>query len=313
MYVWVWVCVSGLKLPAKKRKLRTIVAQLQLHPFDPQQIDLPSKCNLSSLSFQNRAPKPWKQFPHSNTPLPVWIHLSKLSKRKGHCQCGVCYWLFVVAVVVVVVLTIFISILSFCHVSGLCGACVLTSSSHYHHIPCMTNTELAERQYNQGRGRDFELFAHFIATQSSGSFYSLHFAIIKATVSLLKRSHSSSRGHREPHCARSTLTHAERKCLTKVRCQNSRLLSFIKKKRKKKKRKSDTLRQNSLLDLQTGSNSIRSGDTLGADLSLASKDGLMALALLEYLIVPNETHTSVGCMDAEATLSEMPGIIHWET
>lgn len=85
----------------------------------------------------------WKQFPHPNTPLPVWIHLQSCQKEKVTVSLGCVIGFFCF---VVVVFTIFVTILSFCHVSGLCGVCVLTPSSHYQHIPCMTHTELAERR-----------------------------------------------------------------------------------------------------------------------------------------------------------------------
>lgn len=62
-----------------------------------------------------------------------------------------------------------------------------------------------------------------------------------------------------------------------------------------------TLYQNSFFYLRTGSNGITLGNTLDADLSLASEEGLMTLALLEYLSVPNETHTSSSYTDVEST------------
>lgn len=59
----------------------------------------------------------------------------------------------------------------------------------------------------------------------------------------------------------------------------------------------------------TGSSSIRLRGTLGADLSPTSNGGLMILAFLEYLIVPNETYTGFDSMDAEAAFSTKHGII----
>lgn len=97
--------------------------------------------------------------------------------------------------------------------------------------------------------------------------------------------------------------------LMEVCCHNSRRLPFIVITNLTTNTLYPFLSELTLVPPGTGSSSIRLPGTLGADLSPTSNGGLMILAFLEYLIVPNETYTGFDSMDAEVAFSTKHGII----
>lgn len=194
----------------------------------------------------------------------------------------------------------------------------------HRHPPYGTQIGLTHWQWVSLKPRqkkDFELSACFIAIQSGLSLilcfccnWRNYFSLEVLTLYLMVTECHIRFNLHLCHFLSSKMNPMRLNSLIKVCCHNSRWLPFIVITHLTTNTLYPFLSGTSWSELTlappgTGSSSIRLRGTLGADLSPTSNGGLMILAFLEYLIVPNETYTSFDSMDAEVAFSTKHGII----
>lgn len=203
------------------------------------------------MASQNCGAKTWKQFPPCSPPRAVGGRLQSCQKEKGSTSLE-CFFVF---------LTIL------CLVSRLWGRV-----SSLPHLTVAHTSGWTWVKSRQGETLSFKSIllpgiSKCLSTRCVCHNWGNCFTLEALTF-------IPERSRRAALCS-PTLTRMELKCLAELCCHNSRLLPFHLKKETEKERMRGTLHLNSLFYLQTGSNSIRSADTLGADLSLATTDVLM--------------------------------------